>query len=62
MNKPAAMEELERLTSRVLHDATAPPLGDAQRDELRARVAHHRAQPDEPAVTLDDIRRKLIGR
>jgi putative addiction module component (TIGR02574 family) len=73
-NKPALLEELERLTSRerlelayglldsVLHDATAPPLSDAQRDELRARVAHHRAHPDEPAVTLDDIRRKLTGR
>ena len=55
MNKPALLEELERLTSRerlelayglldsVLHDATAPPLNDAQRDELKARIAHHRA-------------------
>ena len=37
-------------------------LSDAQRDELRARLAHHRAHPDEPGVTLDDIRRKLISR
>jgi putative addiction module component (TIGR02574 family) len=45
-----------------LHDAAAPELSDAQRDELRARLAHHRAHPDEPGVTLDDIRRKLTSR
>jgi hypothetical protein len=51
MKKPALLEEL--------HDA--PPLSDAQRSELRARLAHHRDHPDEPAVMLDDIRRKLIA-
>ncbi len=73
MNKAALFDELEQLTSRerlelayglldsVLHDATAPPLSDAQRQELRARLAHHRANPDEAGVTLDDIRRKLIA-
>jgi hypothetical protein len=39
----------------------APDLSDAQRQELRERLAHHRANPDEPGVSLDDIRRKLIG-
>ena len=74
MNKAALLEELERLTSHerlelayglldsVLHDATAPELSDAQRTELRARLAHHRAHRDEPGVTLDDIRRRLIHR
>jgi len=73
MNKAVLLGELEQLDPRerlelayglldsVLHDADAPPLSDAQRDELRARLAHHRAHPDEPGVTLDDIRRKLIG-
>jgi putative addiction module component (TIGR02574 family) len=73
MNKPALLEELEQLTSRerlelayglldsVLHDATAPALSDAQRAELRARLTHHRAYPEEPVVTLDDIRRRLTG-
>ena len=73
MNKAALLDELEQLTSRerlelayglldsVLHDATAPPLSDTQRQELRARLAHHRAHPDEAGVTLDDIRRKLIA-
>jgi putative addiction module component (TIGR02574 family) len=73
MNKPTLLHELEQLTSHerleltyglldsVLHDAGAPALGDAQRQELRARLAHHRAHPDEAGVTLDDIRRKLAA-
>jgi len=34
---------------------------DAQRAELRARLARHRAHPEEPVVTLVDIRRRLTG-
>lgn len=74
MTKAALLKELEQLSSHerlelayglldsVLHDATAPPLSDAQRHELRERLAHHRAHPDESGVTLEDIRRKLSGR
>jgi putative addiction module component (TIGR02574 family) len=74
MTKAALLKELEQLSAHerlelayglldsVLHDAAAPELSDAQRDELRARLAHHRAHPDEPGVTLDDIRRKLTSR
>lgn len=74
MTSAALLKELEHLTSHerlelayglldsVLHDATAPPLSDPQRHELRDRLAHHRAHPDEPGITLDDIRRKLTGR
>lgn len=73
MNKAALLEELEHLDPRerlevayglldsVLHDQSAPPVTDAQRAELRARLAHHRAHPDEPGTTLAEIRRKLIG-
>lgn len=73
MNKAVLLEELEHLDPRerlevayglldsVLHDQAAPPLTDAQRGELRERLAHHRAHPDEPGVTLAEIRRKLIG-
>ena len=73
MNKTALLEELEHLDPRerlevayglldsVLHDQSAPPVTDAQREELRARLAHHRAHPGEPGVTLAEIRRKLIG-
>jgi putative addiction module component (TIGR02574 family) len=74
MTKDALLKELEQLSSHerlelayglldsVLHDATAPALSEAQRDELRARLAHHRAHPHEPGVTLDDIRRRLTAR
>ena len=73
MTKAALLKELEQLSARerlelayglldsVLHDAAAPDLSDAQRRELRERLAHHRAHPDEPSVTFDDIRRKLIA-
>jgi putative addiction module component (TIGR02574 family) len=74
MNKAVLLEELEHLDARerlevayglldsVLHDQGAPPLTDEQREEFRERLAHHRAHPDEPGVTLAEIRRKLIGR
>lgn len=73
MNKAALLDELQQLTSHerlelayglldsVLHDAAAPVPSAAQRRELGARLAHHRAQPDEPGVTLDEIRRKLVA-
>ena len=38
-----------------------PPVTSAQRRELHARLKQHRLQPDEPGVTLDEIRRKLTG-
>ncbi len=74
MTKAALLQELEQLSSHerlelaydlldsVLHDAAAPPLSDAQRHELRDRLTHHRAHPDEPGATLEDIRRRLTGR
>ena len=74
MDKATLLEELKKLTSHerlelayglldsVLHDATAPEPSEARRRELRMRLAHYRAHPDEPGVTLDDIRRKLLAR
>lgn len=73
MSKVALLNELERLSPRerlelayglldsILHDESAPPLSDAQRRELRERLAHHRSNPGEPGVTLDAIRRRLAG-
>jgi putative addiction module component (TIGR02574 family) len=43
----------------VASEAFAPPLTEAQRAELRERLAHHRAHPDEPTVTLAEIKAKL---
>jgi len=73
MTRAALLDELEQLSPRerleiayglldsVLHDEAAPPLSDAQRRELRERLAHHRSNPGEPGVTLDTIRRRLAG-
>lgn len=44
------------------HDATAPELSGAHRQELRARLTHHRAHPNEPGVALDDNRRRVTRR
>ena len=38
-----------------------PPISEAQRAELRARLAHHRAHPDAPGVTLQDLKASLLG-
>ena len=42
---------------------TAAPqqLSDAQRAELRVRLAHHRAHPGERGVTIQALRAKLLG-
>ena len=73
MNKAALLDELQQLSSHerlelayglldsVLHEAAAPAPSEAQRRELGARLAHHRAHPDEPGLTLDEIRRKLVA-
>lgn len=43
-------------------DATGPErLTDAQRTELRARLAHHWANPAEPGVTMQELKIKLLG-
>jgi hypothetical protein len=41
-------------------DVDPPPVTPEQRRELRARLEHHRQNPDEPGVTLDEIRRRLL--
>lgn len=73
MTKAALLDELEQLSPRerlelayglldsVLHDESAPLLSDAQRRELRERLAHHRSNPGESGITLDAIRRRLAG-
>lgn len=48
----------ERLDS-VIEERSVPALSDAQSRELRARLEHHRAHPDEPTMTLAEIRKSL---
>ena len=47
------------LLDSVASEAFAPPVTDEQRVELRARLAHHRAHPEEDTVSLGDIKAKL---
>jgi len=70
MNK-ALMAELEKLDSderlRLAYDLldsvaraeATGPVTEAQRAELRRRLAEYRANPNEPVVTLADIRREF---
>jgi putative addiction module component (TIGR02574 family) len=47
------------LLDSVIEERDAPALSDAQRRELRTRLEHHRAHPDEPTMTLAEIRKSL---
>jgi putative addiction module component (TIGR02574 family) len=70
MNK-ALMAELEKLDAgerlRLAYDLldsvaqaeAAEPITEAQRIELRRRLAEYRANPNEPVVTLAEIRREF---
>jgi putative addiction module component (TIGR02574 family) len=46
------------LLDSVASEAFATPLTAEQRAELQDRLAHHHAHPDEPTVTLAEIRSK----
>lgn len=46
------------LLDSVASEALATPLAPEQRAELQVRLAHYRAHPDEPSVTLAEIRSK----
>ena len=54
------MDIVESLLDDVVFDESPPPVTAEQMRELEARLAYHRLNPDEPAVTLDEIRRKLF--
>ena len=49
----------EALIGSAESEASAPLLSDAQRAELRARLAYHRAHPDEPGVTFEELKATL---
>lgn len=59
---PADKRELgEALIASAEAEAGAKSISGAQRAELRARLAHHRANPDEPGVTLQELKAKLLS-
>ena len=46
------------LLDSVASETFSPPVTDEQRVELRARLAHHRAHPEEATVSLAEIKAK----
>jgi putative addiction module component (TIGR02574 family) len=46
------------LLDSVASETFAIPISSEQRTELQARLAYHRAHPDEPTVTLAEIKAK----
>jgi putative addiction module component (TIGR02574 family) len=60
---PAEKRELgEALIASAEAATDTPALSEAQRAELRARLAHHRAHPDAPGVTLQELKARLLGK
>lgn len=41
--------------------ASASLITDAQRTELRSRLAFHRANPNEPGVTFEQLKEKILA-
>ncbi|MDO8207514.1 MAG: hypothetical protein Q7T38_06825 [Gallionella sp.] len=41
-------------------EALAPLVTEAQRTELRSRLAYHRANPDEQGMTFAELKAKLL--
>ena len=57
---PAEKRELgEALIASAEANTGALPISDVQRAELRTRLAHHRAHPDAPGVTLQELKARL---
>jgi len=47
------------LLDSVASETFATPLTPEQRAELQVRLAHYRARPDEPTVTLAEIKARV---
>jgi putative addiction module component (TIGR02574 family) len=59
LDAPTRLQLAQDLLDSVASDAFSPPVTDEQRAELRARLAHHWAHPEEETVSLGDIKAKL---
>ena len=42
-------------------EASVPLTTDAQRTELRARLAHHRANPNEPGLSFAELKTQWLA-
>jgi putative addiction module component (TIGR02574 family) len=59
LDAAARLQLAQDLLDSVASDAFSPPVTDEQRVELRARLEHRRAHPNEETVSLAEIRAKL---
>lgn len=59
LDAPTRLQLAQDLLDSVASEAFSPPVTDEQRAELRARLAHHRAHPEEDTVSLGYIKAKL---
>lgn len=59
-----SIAEKRALGEALIHSADsqacAPLITDAQRAELRERLSYHRAHPNEPSVSLAQLKAKLL--
>ena len=42
-------------------EASAPLVSEAQRAELKSRLAYHRDHPEEPGITFSELKSKLLA-
>ncbi len=42
-------------------EASAPLVTEAQRTELRSRLMHHRAHPEEPGIGFPQLKAQILG-
>jgi len=61
LDAAARLQLAEDLLDNVVSETFATPLPAEHRAELQARLAHHHAHPDEPTLTLGEIRAKAIA-
>lgn len=59
---PAQKRELaEALIASAEAEQAGADLSEAQRAELRARLAHHRAHPDEAGLSFQELKARLLA-
>ncbi len=59
LDAPTRFQLAQDLLDSVASETFAAPLTGEQRTELRERLTHHRLHPDEPGVSLTEIKAKL---
>ena len=52
----------EALIGSADSEASASLITDAQRAQLRARLAQHRANPNEPGLSFSQLKAQLLGK